>query len=75
MITDKQKKNILGIIYSMKHREELWFKSFSPEEREYIMSLIVNQKGDKGFSIETNGLSTEPNTITIFRKNIHYWDK
>lgn len=67
MITEKQKQNILGIIFNMKHFEVLYFKDFQPLEREYIMGLIINQKGDKGFSIQTDGHSERPETITRFR--------
>lgn len=71
MITDKQKSNIIFIIDNMKHLDILYFKDFTPEEREYIMQLILTQKGTKGFNIETNGVSADKKKITKFRKLCH----
>lgn len=68
MITDKQIKSIHDIIEGMKHCDIIFLNEFQPEEVEYIMQCIKNQTGAKGYCIETNGNSSDPKSITKFRK-------
>lgn len=67
-ITNKQKSDVINIIYSMNFGEIKWFKDFLPEERDYIMQIIINQKKNKDFELDTNGSAASPETITKFRK-------
>ena len=72
MITEKQKSNLVNIVYNMLPYEQRFFNEFLKEEKNYLLSLFEIQTGEKGFYIETNGTSSNPKTQTIFRKIIKF---
>lgn len=59
--------NKKGIVDFMKNmgKEPVEFKNFRPDEQQYILFLIQNQRG---CIYETNGTESDPETITKFRK-------
>ena len=62
------KQNLISFIDNMKHCQIEWFKDFTVEEAETILHWIKNQKGNKGYSLYTNGTDDKPETITKFKK-------
>lgn len=70
MLNANQKKKIVDLIVNLEPEVEVLFNKFNPDEQNFIFQLIINQKSDKGFCIETNGTSKNLTTVTKFRKRM-----
>lgn len=74
-LTQARKNTILNGLLNLTPKIAYSFASFTPQEKEFIISLLEKQDGSKGFDIETNGHSSKPETITKFRKTEYWWLK
>ena len=68
MLSEKEKKNVLGFINQMKVGELYLLNEFSLEEKDYIIQLMEMQTGQRGWLIESNGTAKDLSTITKIRK-------
>lgn len=73
-ITQANKNRIVQMLTDLPIDEIKEFKNFTPQEADYILWIISNQRGGKDWEFETNGTIENINTITKFRKiSIEYW--
>lgn len=70
MLSDNQKKNVLGFINRMEVGEVVWLNEFQQNEKDFIIHLMENQNGSRGFLIESNGTAKDLNSITKIRKRL-----
>lgn len=70
MLSDKEKKNVLGFINQMPLGAVYLLNEFQPEEIGFIIHLMETQTSSRGWLIESNGTASDTNTITKIRKRL-----